>query len=153
MSLPWRIIEPETPGQFAAMFELRWQILRAPWNQPRGSERDEHEENAVHALILDARDRPIGTGRLHRLDNATGQIRYMAIIPPWRGKRLGSALLDWLERRAREMGMKHIRLDAREESAGFYLAHGYEDRGAGHVLYGEIRHRRMYKILVGGEPP
>ncbi len=135
------------------MFELRWQILRAPWDQPRGSERDEHEEHTVHALCLDARDRPIGTGRLHRLDDATGQIRYMAIVPQWRRKGLGSALLAWLERRAVDTGMTHIRLDARAEYAGFYLARGYEDRGKGHMLYGEIRHRRMCKVLVGGEPP
>jgi len=125
------------------MFELRWQILRAPWNQPRGSERDEHDEQAVHALILDARDRPVGTGRLHRLDDTTGQIRYMAIVPSWRRKGMGSALLAWLERRATETGMKQIRLDAREESVGFYLARGYRDCGAGHLLYGEIRHRRL----------
>ena len=129
------------------MFELRWQILRAPWNQPRGSERDEHDEHALHALIVDAREHPLGTGRLHRLDDTTGQIRYMAIVPHWRRKGLGSALLEWLEQRATEMGMKHIHLDAREEYAAFYRAHGYEDRGAGHVLYGEIRHRRMLKAL------
>ena len=130
------------------MFELRWKILRAPWNQPRGSERDEHDEHAIHALILDDRDRPVGTGRLHRLDEATGQIRYMAIVPSWRRQGLGTALLAWLEQRATETGMKHIRLDAREEYAAFYRARGYADRGAGHVLYGEIRHRRMDKELA-----
>lgn len=148
MNPPWRIIEPETPEQFAAMYELRWQILRAPWHQPHGSERDAHEAHAIHALILDAREQPIGTGRLHRLDATTGQIRYMAIRTEYRGQGAGSELLHWLEARAREWGLSKILLNAREACAGFYLAHGYTDHGEGHVLYGEIRHRRMCKEFV-----
>ncbi len=130
------------------MFELRWQILRAPWNQPRGSERDEHEAHAIHALILDARGQPIGTGRLHQIAATTGQIRYMAIRTKYRGQGAGSALLQWLEARAREQGLSRILLNAREAHTGFYLAHGYVDQGEDHVLYGEIRHRRMCKEFV-----
>jgi hypothetical protein len=69
---------PETPEQFDEYFELRWRVLRAPWHQPRGSERDELNASADHVSVYDVNKRLIGVGRLH-LNNATeAQIRYMA---------------------------------------------------------------------------
>ena len=34
---------PETAEEFDAYYNLRWMVLRAPWNQPTGSEKDEYE--------------------------------------------------------------------------------------------------------------
>jgi hypothetical protein len=60
-----RIIEPSTPAQFSDYYELRWKILRKPWNQPRGSERDALDETATHLMLLDEDGAPAGVGRLH----------------------------------------------------------------------------------------
>ncbi|MEJ2362384.1 MAG: thioesterase, partial [Gammaproteobacteria bacterium] len=34
---------PQTKQEWQAYFDLRWRILRAPWQQARGSERDDLE--------------------------------------------------------------------------------------------------------------
>jgi len=145
----FRVRAPRTPDEFEACLELRWALLRAPWQQPRGSERDAFDDTAAHRLAEDADGRLIGIGRLHAIDDDWGQIRYMAVLPEWQGRGVGRALLDSLEQAARELGMTRIRLDAREGAVGFYARNGYRDAGPGPLLFGSIRHRVMEKALDG----
>jgi len=85
----FRVTQPESPAHFASIFELRYRILRKPWNQPKGSERDDAEATSIHAMILDENGVCIATGRLQFNSNETGQIRFMAVDPEHRGKHLG----------------------------------------------------------------
>ncbi len=148
MTTPWRIVTPQTAADFTALYDLRWRLLRAPWGQPRGSERDEHDATAIHALVRHAQGELLGTARLHRIDDRCGQIRYMAVQPEWRGQGIGTALLCWLEDRAREAGLTEIVLNAREPSVAFYRRLGYEEIGEGPTLFGAIPHRKMRKALA-----
>jgi GNAT superfamily N-acetyltransferase len=139
------IRSPVTAAEWQAYYAFRWQWLRAPWQQPPGSERDQLEDTALHAMALLEDAALCGVGRLHRLDPATAQIRYMAVAPDFQGRGIGRALLAWLETRARQDGVTTIRLAAREPSVGFYHRLGYRDCGAAHTLFGSIRHRWMEK--------
>ena len=47
------IRSPETEQEFAAYYELRWRVLRKPWGQPSGSERDELDAAATHVAGYD----------------------------------------------------------------------------------------------------
>ena len=147
MEPAFRLSSPCSEAEFARYFELRWQLLRAPWEQPRGSERDEFEVDAFH---LQARDRTgtlIGIGRLHRINGNRGQIRYMAVVEAWRGRGVGAALLAALEQKARDWGLNQIRLHARQDVVGFYTSHGYAVVAPSHTLFGCIRHTLMRKPL------
>ena len=139
---------PQTEAEWAAYFELRWRILREPWGQPPGSERDEWEAVAEHVALWQE-DRPVAVGRIHGLDAEEGwaQIRYMAVDPTQRGRGAGRQVLQALEDRARQRAWRHIRLNARSDVAGFYLQAGYADVGAGPTMFGSIRHRQMHKQL------
>ena len=48
---------PQNPEEFERYRDLRWRILRAPWNQPRGSELDEIEAKEIVKLFYDPRKR------------------------------------------------------------------------------------------------
>jgi predicted GNAT family N-acyltransferase len=143
-----QVRDPSTPEDFRRYFELRWKILRAPWNQPRGSERDPlDEQHSTHLMLTGTDDRVLGVGRLHFNNIREAQIRYMAIEIACQRKGLGSLLLTALEHRARELGAARIVLDARESALGFYRKHGYVAVGTGHVLFNRIAHLRMVKQL------
>ncbi|TKB47969.1 GNAT family N-acetyltransferase [Ferrimonas sediminicola] len=133
--------------QLSQVFDLRYRVLRAPWDQPRGSEQDELEGEAVHRALSDQSGRILATGRLHPLSCRRGQIRFMAVEPEWQGRGLGGRLLHALEQAAQASGLEAIELQAREEQAPFYLARGYRDLGQGHTLFGAVPHRRMAKLL------
>lgn len=138
------VITPQTPAHWQAYYDLRWRILREPWQQPRGSERDDLEADAIHRAVV-AGERIIGVGRLHTADPHTAQIRYMAVEPDYHRQGVASLLLVSLEAAStREL----ITLNSRESACGFYLKNGYELGAETHTLYGEIRHFVMTKKLI-----
>jgi N-acetylglutamate synthase-like GNAT family acetyltransferase len=142
-----RILTPVTDEDFARCFDLRWRILRAPWDQPRGSERDAIEHRCWHRMACMDDRIPIGVARLQRNSSEQGQIRYMAVEPAWRGHGAGRALVDALEAQARTLGLNEIVLDAREESVAFYQRLGFAVVGPSHTLFGTIHHSAMRKRL------
>lgn len=138
--------EPKTKAEFRRYYALRWCLLRKPWGQSRGSERDAFEHEAIHLMACTDR-RGVGVGRLHNLSNTHMQIRYMAVLPTWQRRGIGSQILGALEAKAKLLGAREICLDARASTVGFYQQHGYTMLGPGHVLFGEIAHYRMAKKL------
>jgi ribosomal protein S18 acetylase RimI-like enzyme len=142
------IRSPATEAEFEAYYALRWKILREPWNQPPGSEKDEFEGEAMHLAAWDDQGKLIGVGRLHRVVQNHGQIRYMAVEPAQRGQGVGRALLQELEERAIELGILEITLHAREEAVRFYRENGYQVLRASHALFGVVPHFEMRKRLL-----
>jgi len=142
-----KIQTPQTADDFDKYFDLRWRILREPWQQPRGSEIDELEDNSHHVMICDDNNQVIGVGRLHAATDSQGQIRYMAVAKEHQGKSIGSLLLKKLEHIAKEKRFSSILLHARENALPFYLHHGYALLEKSHLLFNSIQHFRMIKYL------
>lgn len=142
-----QIGKPETPEQLAEYFDLRWRILRAPWDKLRGSEKDEFDAVADHVTVRGPDGRLLGVGRLHMNSMEEAQIRYMAVEDDSRGLGVGRAILKKLEALARARGAKRIVLNARDNVVGFYQRCGYSVVGPGPTLFDIIRHSRMEKIL------
>ncbi|SNY57499.1 thioesterase domain-containing protein, putative [Arsukibacterium tuosuense] len=148
MALPtnWQLTSPITPEHWQAYYQLRWQVLRAPWQQPLGSEQDEFEAQAHHLMLTDGSGLVQAVGRLHRLDDSTGQIRYMAVADSARKKGAGSMILHALEQQAVYLGLQQLQLNAREDAVGFYQQLGYKQAGDAAPLFG-IAHLKMIKAL------
>ncbi len=143
-----RVSQPRTKQDFAAYYQLRWEVLRAPWRQPVGSERDDLEDAAYHLVAQSEAGELLGVARLHWNSSEQAQIRYMAVREASRNQGVGKLLLDALEQEARRRGAREIILHARESVTGFYRANGYELVSPSHILFGEIQHYFMKKNLV-----
>ena len=141
-----KITEPKTKLDFDSYYDLRWRVLRKPWKQPKGSEKDDLEDKSIH-LMARAGPNVIGVARAHFNSANEGQIRYMAIDQQYRGKGIGSKLLAELEKRVRQKGTCLITLNARETAVGFYENHDYEIVAKSHTLYNSIEHFKMTKNL------
>lgn len=139
---------PQTPSDWAAYFDLRWRILRAPWDQPRGSEKDDGEETSEHLMIPDPDGRPLAVGRLHFNSPTEAQVRFMAVEPQARGLGLGGSILREFERRARAAGARSIVLNAREDAQCFYQQHGFVTVGSAPTIFDAVKHVRMRKDLT-----
>jgi N-acetylglutamate synthase-like GNAT family acetyltransferase len=126
------------------MFDLRWRVLRAPLNQPRGSERDAEEQNAMHFIAL-IHDRIIGTARFHTLNENAGQIRYLAVEEEFRQQNVGSSLLEAIHLTAINQSIKFLVLNARESAVPFFRKNGYTIIDEGPLLFGEIKHKKMMR--------
>jgi predicted GNAT family N-acyltransferase len=141
------IRSPATDSELEVYYRLRWRILREPWNQPPGSEKDDREADALHLAAWNDSGTLVGVGRLHRLAANTGQIRYMAVDPSQRGRGVGAAILRELENLAARSGFDELMLNAREEAVSFYESHGYVIVRPSHSLFGLIPHSEMRKRI------
>lgn len=138
---------PVTDLDWERYYDLRWRVLRKPWSQPRGSERDDLDRQSFHLMLRDHSGAVVAIGRLHLNSPEEAQVRYMAVDESWRGRGLGRRILEGLEQQARAQSLKSIVLNSREEAINFYVKHGYQVEGPAETLFGEIRHVRMRKDL------
>lgn|SRR6185312_5240847 len=139
--------EPLGPGELERYYDLRWRVLREPWSQERGQERDQHEAAATH-LGAWMGERLVGVGRLHFIGTDIAQIRYMAVEPTMQGKGIGGRILSELEQRAMQGGARRIVLNARDQAVMFYRQHGYSITQRSETLFNAIPHWEMAKVLV-----
>ena len=135
---------PTTAQDWANYYDLRWRVLREPWAQPRGSERDSLDETAWHLCGKGSNGRIIATARLHFNSPTEAQVRYMAVDPAFQGCGVGRRLL---EARARSLGCRIITLNSRDSARRFYEKHGYVLDSPAPVLFGSIEHVKMSKQL------
>jgi len=143
-----KIIEPSTSKEFKKYYNLRYEVLRKPWGQPMGSERDKREEISIHRMIVDENSGDVlAVGRLQFNSIHEAQIRYMAVADKFQGKGLGSQIISALEDVARGKGIQRIILSARENALQFYKNNGYEIIEKTHLLFGKIQHWLMRKKL------
>lgn len=144
--MKWQLITPATEAQWQGYYQLRYQVLRAPWEQPPGSERDALEAQSHHRMIVNAAGDILAVGRLHLVDAETAQVRYMAVAENARGSGLGAKLLHALEQQAVAIGARRVVLNARDSAVAFYEKSGYQPGAAQPALFG-IPHWQMSKAL------
>jgi N-acetylglutamate synthase-like GNAT family acetyltransferase len=140
---------PESDAEWEAYFQLRWRILRAPWQQIRGTEKDEAEyhNNTFHAMALDNQGNILGVARLHFLTQNIAQIRYMAVAENAQRLGLGSKLIEYLENIAKAKNATKIILQARENALSFYEKQNYVVVEKSFLMYNQIQHFLMEKEI------
>ena len=128
--MPWERAKAEAS-------RIRFKVFVEEQGVPREIELDEFDERCLHALALEE-GRAIGTGRLL----PDGHIGRMAVLEGWRGRGVGSRILESLIGAARARGDRQVLLSAQVHAAEFYRQHGFEPMGE---IYEEagIPHRAM----------
>ena len=141
-----QIISPETEDDFEKYYELRWRILRKPWDQPLGSERDNDEDNSFHLMAIE-KNKALGVARLQFINETTAQLRYMAIENKAEGRGIGRSIVEKMETHARYNGASIIMLHARENAVGFYKKLGFKNEEKSYLLFDCIQHYKMTKTI------
>lgn len=104
------------------------------------------DEDCHHALALSASGDAIGCGRI----TPAGHIGRMAVLPAWRNKHVGSAILEMLLDYARSQDLSHVELSAQVQAMPFYQHHGFEAEGEP-FLDANMPHRKMTLRLMPRE--
>lgn len=140
-----RIREASWPADRQALEAVRCEVFIKEQGVPRALEFDGLDAAALHWLALTEDDRPVGTLRLL----PSGQIGRMAVLPDFRGQRIGSRLLHHAIAAAEAHGWREVWLNAQYARRSFYAPHGFivisdifEDAG--------IPHQRMLRRLNRG---
>jgi len=90
---------------------------------------DDADATAVHAVVRNGFDLPLGTARLLQPEAGVAQIGRMAVTRLVRGSGLGQQLLQALVQQARARGDSEVRLHAQRSAQGFYARQGFASYG------------------------
>lgn len=148
ISSQYKVCTPQTEQEFAAYHQVRFNELRQPWLQDKGSEVDDLESQSIHRMVCDEQGNVLAVGRLHKISRTDAQIRFMAVDSNYQGKGLGNMVLQALEVEAVKQGVVEIQLNAREVALNFYTKNNYDFIEQAHTLYDEVKHYSMKKTLT-----
>ena len=144
-----KIIEPKSSAEFEQYYNLRYEVLRKPWLQPKGSEKDDGDKSSIHRMIIDeSNGKAVAVGRLQFNTSEEAQIRYMAVSDNYQLKGYGNIIVKTLEDIALNKGIRNIILQARENALKFYWKNGYEIIEKSYLLFDEIQHWLMVKKIT-----
>lgn len=138
----FRVRMADWEREHEAMRAIRTPVFIVEQQVPQDIEWDDKDPLCVHALAIDADGAPIGTGRLA----PDGKIGRMAVLPDWRGRGVGAAILEFLVDSARERGIDVCYMNAQSHALDFYRQHGFETYDD-EFLEAGIPHRRMKRTL------
>ena len=144
-----KVIEPNSSAEFEQYYNLRYEVLRKPWLQPKGSEKDDGDKSSIHRMIIDeSNGKAVAVGRLQFNTSEEAQIRYMAVSDNYQLKGYGNIIVKTLEDIALNKGIRNIILQARENALKFYWKNGYEIIEKSYLLFDEIQHWLMVKKIT-----
>lgn len=140
-----KIVSDEKGQQDA--YSVRKKVFVDEQGVPLILELDEHDQEAIHFVVYDEADQPIGAGRMRGLVNAHGKIERICILPEHRGKHLGNLIMNTLEEHAIKNSMKKLILNAQSYAVPFYEKLGYVVISP-EFMDADIPHRAMEKSLL-----
>ncbi|QSG04023.1 GNAT family N-acetyltransferase [Natranaeroarchaeum sulfidigenes] len=138
-----RVVDSTAERQDA--FAVRQTVFVEEQGVDEELEYDEHEETATHFVAYDG-DEPVGAARLREPEDGLGKVERVAVLESRREQGVGEALMEAVEREAREAGMTKLKLHSQTRAMGFYVSVGFERRGEEFEEAG-IPHVKMYKRI------
>ena len=120
-----KIIRVTKESERAGAYYVRIQAMMRKYQIPLDAEIDAHDgENCHYILALDD-IYPVATCRWFEVRNGVAEIGRVVVLPEYRGKHLGQAVVAEAEKWMREAGFRKVEISSRVDAAGFYEKMGY----------------------------
>lgn len=121
---------------------IREQVFMQEQHVPEELEWDGLDDACHHALALSSNGEAVGCGRI----TPDGHIGRVAVLPEWRGKHIGTGILEMLVDYARSQHYPMVELNAQVQVIPLYEHFGFETVGEV-FMDANIPHRRMTLYL------
>jgi predicted GNAT family N-acyltransferase len=130
------------------LLDVREGVFVLEQHVPREMEIDDDDPRSVHVLAHAPDGTPIGSGRL----TPEGRIGRVAVLRAWRGRLVGTMLLQTLLDQARARRLATVSIHAQRDAVPFWLRHGFASVG-GEFEEAGIPHVMMQRPLDGLSEP
>jgi len=121
-------------------------VRRAVFTEEQGIDEkldfDGRDAECIHTLALASNGEALGTARML----PDGHIGRIAVLQAWRGRGIGTRLVEQLVAEAAGAGINEVYLHAQMQAVGFYERLGFEAHGEPFLEAG-IEHVRMARRL------
>ncbi|WP_313128787.1 GNAT family N-acetyltransferase [Anaerocolumna sp.] len=126
---------------------LRDKIMRKPLGLSIKNDDLSYEQQAAVFAVFDG-ETILGTGVLIFEGEATAKVRFLCVEPNLQKSGIGRAILESMEKRSLQHGIKKICLESRVTAKDFYKKLGYQEYGEIYLMnQAPVEHIRMQKIL------
>lgn len=125
-----QITIPKTKADFKAYYDLRYKVLREPWGQPRGTEKDDYEPISQHFVAVDDETgEVVGCVKFNEKEPGVAWVSHLAVKSTLQRTGIGKKLLAYVEATAREQGFTKIGCQSRLNTTKYFEMAGYKVHG------------------------
>ncbi len=143
-----QIKTPQTREDFKEYYALRYELLRRPWGQGKGTEKDDYEPISQHFMAVDDQTgKVVGVIKLMEKEPGVGWFSHLAVVKAYQGQGIGKLLVETVERAAVEKGFKVIGCMSRLNTTSYFENFGYHITGLPTHYFGTIQVAWMEKNL------
>ena len=141
------VMRAEQEWQRAGAYSVRIQGMNRQYHIPLREEFDEHDGEGTRYIVLLDDGYPVATARFYEKDEKTVIVGRVVVLPEYRGKNLGSRLLQEAEQWISELGYREIEVDSRTVAISFYEKNGFQRIDGKIIKSGSFDCIKMYKVL------
>ena len=139
---------PKTKDDFKIYYDLRYNVLREPWGQPRGTEKDDYEPISHHFMAVNDQDKEVvGCVKFFEKEPGVAWVSHLAVKSALQRTGIGRQLLGYVEAQARELGYKKIGCQSRLNTTDYFEKAGYKVHGLPTRYFGTTQVVWMEKEL------
>lgn len=143
-----QIKSPRTKEEFKAYYDLRYKVLREPWGQPRGTEKDDYEPISQHFVAVnDQNGEVVGCVKFFEKESGIAWVSHLAVKTALQRTGIGKQLLSYIEGQARDQGFKKIGCQSRLNTTTYFEKAGYKVHGLPTRYFGTTQVVWMEKEL------
>ena len=140
---------PKTRDDFKAYYDLRYQVLRKPWGQPKDTEKDDYEPISQHFMALDeGTGKIIGVVKLFEKSPGVGWFSHLAVDQHYQRKGVGMKLLESVEEAAKQSGFTSLGCMSRLNTTSYFEKRGFKIEGFPTHYFGTTQVVWMEKKLT-----
>jgi N-acetylglutamate synthase-like GNAT family acetyltransferase len=142
------IKSPHTKDEFKAYYALRYRVLREPWGQPKGTEKDDYEPISQHFMAVDdGTGEIVGVVKLLERAPEIAWFSHLAVALEYQRKGIGRLLVEHMEKLAHQQGYTAIGLLSRLTTTEYFERFGYQIKDMPTHLFGTVSTVWMEKKL------
>ncbi len=142
------IKHPVTRDEFKEYYHLRFEVLRKPWGQPKGTEKDDYEPISQHFMALNQADgKIVGVVKLFEKEPGIGWFSHLAVAHGYQHLGVGKQLMAAVEDAARESGYTILGCMSRLNTTAYFEKLGFAITGLPDHYFGTIQVAWMEKKL------
>jgi len=143
-----QIKTPKTRDDFKAYYDLRYRILRQPWAQARGTEKDDFEPISHHFMAVDSDNgEVVGVVKVYEKEPGVACFSHMAVAGIRQRQGVGKLLMDAVEDYVKEQGYTRLGCYSRLNTTLYFEKGGFRIAGLPTHYFGTTQVVWMEKEL------
>jgi len=120
-----KIIRVAKESERAGAYYVRMAAMMRKYQIPLDAEIDAHDGESCHYILALDDIYPVATCRWFEVREGVAEIGRVVVLPEYRGKHLGQAVVAEAEKWMREAGFKKVCISSRVGLEGFYKKMGF----------------------------